>query len=163
MKIDVIGNNEEFIIYRKKIENFLAILDVEKEFFNLDMQRVRTFTLILVALNCNEVIGLAGLGKKHGLARSYIIIRKDFQGKGLGKHLMLNLLSEAAKKHILVLGVVNEKNIESIKMHLSIGYKKGGKRGNLLYIFNSLNTKGVLVYYLIKALFPMLGVLDGRN
>ena len=68
------------------------------------------------------VVGVAGLG---GLFHvSAIQITEKWRGKGLGKKLQGELISEAKKRNYSFLTVYNDpRNIASEKMHNSLGYK----------------------------------------
>ena len=89
------------------------------------------------------------------------MVKKDYQGSGFGTRFKSNLLSEAKeKKYNIIMAVLDENNIKSLRHNFATGYRIGGKRGNLFYMWNPLNTKGLFLYYLIKTLFPIMKVVD---
>jgi len=146
--------------YKQQIESFLAKLDSEKEYFNLTVERVMNWELVMVEMLNEEIIAIAGLERKFGIVRNNLMIKKEFQGIGLGKRLMLELLSESKLKHNLLWAVISEKNIAAIKNDLATGHKIVGNRQNMCYLVAPLNWKGKLLYYLIRALFPTTKLLD---
>lgn len=141
MKINFINITDNLIGYRSQIDIFVKQLNSEKELFNLTAERVMKSELALVAMDSKEIIGIAGLERKHSIVRAYFLLRRDYQGKGIGKLYMQELLSQAKKTHSLIMSVVEEKNISSMRVNLAVGYRIAGKRANLYYIFNPLNTK----------------------
>ena len=117
--------------------------------------------LVLVAMDSKEIIGIAGLERKYLIPRTYIILKREYQGKGLGTRFKLKLLAEARKKHNIITAVVEEKNLRSIKANLKAGAKIAGKRENLCYLFwIPRNIKGLFLYYSIKIVFPILKTVD---
>lgn len=146
--------------YKHKIGYFLEKLDSEKEYFNLTIEKVMNWELVMVEMINDEIIAIVGLERKLGIVRNNIMIKKEFQGKGLGKRLMFELLSESRLKHNIVWGVISENNIASIKNDLATGHKIVGNRQNMCYLIAPLNWKGKVLYYLIRALFPMAKLLD---
>jgi len=154
---DITGTLSE---YRDRVDMFLLSLGPEKRFFNLTVDRVMKAELMMLVLFDNEIIGLGGLERKLGISRSIIILQHNSQGKGIGKMFHMKIIGIAKQKHDLILGVIEQENIQSIRMDLSLGYRLAGKRGNLYYLFCPLNTKGNLMYYCIKTIFPIINMID---
>jgi GNAT superfamily N-acetyltransferase len=146
--------------YQDKINLFLSLLETERKVFNLTTERVMTSEMILIVLIGGECIGLGGLERKLEISRSIMILKQSCQGKGIGKIFSQRILEKAKQNHNIILAVIEEDNTPSMRMHLSVGYKMVGKRGHLCYLFCPLNTKGLIMYYCIKALFPTVKVLD---
>ena len=161
MKINFVNITDNLSGYRNGIDIFLNQLDSEKELFQVTTARVMKSELVLVAMHSNEIIGIAGLERKHGFGRDYIVVRKDYQGKGFGKRFFLKLVAEAKEnKYNIIMAVIDEVNIGALKLDRAAGYRRVGKRGNLFYSFKPLNIKGLFLYYLIKVTFPILKVVD---
>ena len=147
--------------YKEKVKKFLENLDSERKFFNLDLNRILNLEFIIIAMDGQELIGIAGLERKFSLVRSIMMISRKHQGKGLGTKFMVRLLDDARNNgYSIIMGVVEEKNIGALKMDYSTGYRFCGKRENLCYIFNPLNTKGMIYFRLIKLLFPLVRIVD---
>lgn len=142
------------------IDLFVRELDSEKQFFDLTTARIMRCEIVIIALGDNKIIGIAAVERKYGIARSLMMVKKDFQGKGFGKQFMVALLGEAKNTHNMIMAIVDDKNIMSMRMHLAKGYRIVGKRGKLCYIMNPLNKKGLFLYYLIKILFPIMKAVD---
>jgi RimJ/RimL family protein N-acetyltransferase len=155
--VDLTPNIEK---YRDKIDIFLKDLDTEKEFIGLNVKRLIKSELVFAALHKNEIIGISGLQKKHGISRRYTVLRRDYQGKGLGKKFSSKILAHAKKDHNIIMSVIDENNLRALKMASSMGYKKAGRRRDLLTLLLPLNFKGFFLFYLIRLLFPLYRFLD---
>lgn len=146
--------------HKDAINYFLVKLNSETEYFNLRLERILKSEVVIVAKDNNEIIGIGGLEKKYRIIRNYLLIKKEYQGRSLGKHFVDELLIAAKNNYNLIMAIIDEENIISLKLHRISGYKIAGKRDNLYYAFNPLNTKGLLFYYLIKIMFPALKIVD---
>ena len=118
--VDLTPNIDE---HRDKIDIFLKNLDTEKEFIGLSVKRLITSELVIAAMHKNEIIGISGLRKKHGISRRYTLLRRDYQGKGLGKKISSKILIRAKKDHNIIMAVIDDENLRSLKMDLSMGFK----------------------------------------
>ena len=161
MSITFVGITEDLNKYGNELDDFLGKLDIEKEIFNLNKERVMKSELLVAAFDGDEIIGLAGLERKYGFARDYILVRKDYQGKGLGKRFFLKLVAEAKEnKYNIIMAIIDGVNIGALKLDRAAGYRRVGKRENLFYSFKPLSARGFSLYYLIRLTFPILNVVD---
>ncbi len=89
----------------------------------------------LVAINNDRVIGWAMLSKVSvrevyaGVCELSIFIHNDFQGMGIGKTLLNQLITQSENNHIWTLqaGIFPE-NKASIELHLKCGFRQVGYR-----------------------------------
>ncbi len=146
--------------YRSRLEAFLAALNEEKKYFNLNLQRVLGWETILIEDRDGEVVAVAGVEKKLGIARNCLVIKSDCQGRGLGKSMTRELIKEAGPKHALMMAVISKDNAASIKMHAALGYRMIGRRGELDYYMLPMGIKGSLLHLLMKILFPVMKAVD---
>jgi len=146
--------------YREHIDQFLKTLGSEKAHFNPSTERVLDSEVVLIAVLDNRIIGLGGIELKYNIPRSIIILDKTSQGKGLGKKLMTEILKEGRNNHNIMVGVIEEGNNAALRLDLSVGYKMCWTRNNLHYLFYLYNIKGLIIFYMIKALFPLIKVID---
>ena len=146
--------------YKKQMEYFFNSLESEKKYFNLTMERLLKWELIMIEVSGDEIIAVAGLEKKWGIVRNNLMIKKEHQGRGLGKQIIDELVDEIKKKYAMVMAVISEQNSGSIKLHLQKGYRRIGRRQTLDYLIKPINQKGVVVYFLMKTFFPFLKVAD---
>ena len=110
----------------------------------------------------SEIIGVCFIG---GLLNSNgIEINEKYRGKGVGKKLLNEILSECNKREISFLtGVFKPTNIISIKTHLKIGYKPvftifyNENEGQEIVVINPFNKKGRMFYNLIKIFNTRIG------
>jgi L-amino acid N-acyltransferase len=89
---------------------------------------------VLVAADGTEVLGFASFGDwrafdgYRGTVEHSVYIRKDAQGRGLGRDLMLELIkrARACGKHVMVAGI-EAGNANSIRLHQSLGFVETGR------------------------------------
>lgn len=160
MGIDILNITEKKSKYNDLIENFLDSLDEEKQYFELDRERFAKFELIIIAIDNERIVGLCGLERKMGFVRTLMTIHKGHQSRGLAQKMVVKLISEARKTHNIILGVTEEKNYKAENLQYLFGYKKVGKKGHLVYSFKPLNIKGLIIYYFIRAVFPLIKIID---
>ena len=146
--------------YKQRIEDFLEKLGSEKGYFNLTVDRVMNWKLVMLEKLNDEIIAIAGLERKLGTLRNNVIIKKELHGKGLGKSIINELLNESKLQHNIVWAVISEENLAAIKIHLATGHKMVGNRQNMCYLVAPLHWKGKALYYVIRALFPATKLLD---
>jgi GNAT superfamily N-acetyltransferase len=146
--------------YRKRLETFLDELESEREFFNLTLDRVMKWELVVVEILGNRIIGIGGLERKFGICRSNVMVKKEFHRKGLGERLLVELLSESKQNHNIVWAVIGEHNTGSLKLHQATGYRMVGRRQSMYYFVSPLNSKGKVMLHLVEAFFPLLRVVD---
>lgn len=161
MEIDIINITKEKNRYKELINYFIESLHEEKQYFKLDKKRFAEFKLTIAAFSDGKIVGLAGFERKVVFLRSLIMVKKEYQGIGLGKYLYQKLMDEARKEHYsIILGATSENNYKAQKLHYSVGYKYAGKKDNLIYFINPLNLKGQIIYYLIRIVFPVLRMVE---
>ncbi|CAN2045907.1 hypothetical protein GMMP13_220024 [Candidatus Magnetomoraceae bacterium gMMP-13] len=143
--------------YKKQLEFFLDNLDVERFYIKLSLERFYTSKILLAQFANDKIVAVAGIEKWHGLDKSYFLIRKDFQGKGIGKKISSELNNHAIKKGLsYFLGVLNKKNIGMLKVCIATNYKIIGNLKNIIYLIVPCNKKGTVLYYLLKIGFSLL-------
>lgn len=132
------------------------------EFSELFVDNCLNSKFLSIEKNNSEIVGACFVG---GLLNSNgIEINKKFQGKGLGKKLVNEILDECAKRNISFLtGVFKPSNIISIKTHLKIGYVPvftiyyNEEEGQEIVVINSFNKKGKFLYYLMTFFNTKIG------
>jgi GNAT superfamily N-acetyltransferase len=162
MKPIIMNITDNFNDYKGKLELFIKNLNTEKDYFPMIERSIKNSKLIFVAINDKaEIIGIAGLEKSSFFLRTYLLIQKDYQGKGIGKHIYTELLTELKRQQTkIILAVINKGNMRSLKMHIKLGYKFIGIRWDLYYLFKPLSLHGNILFYLIKAIFPFFVIMD---
>lgn len=150
---------KEFIVlndnvekYKEQLSDFLNKLNSEKKYFEPTLERFIKSEIVIALMN-DEIYGIAGLEKKYSIYRNYLMLNKSCHGKGYGKSLLLRLLSESKKKSNILMALINNKNVISLKLHQSLNYKAIGNRGSLIYLLKPLNRKGWFLFYIIKMFF----------
>jgi len=109
----------------------------------------------------NKIIAIAGLEKKLGIIRGNLILKKTFHGKGLGKRIVAELITEAARKRYpFIMAVISDQNLGSVTLHKKIGYRLIGTRQNLSYYVLPLTCVGKLLCASLNAIFPLFLLID---
>jgi len=132
------------------------------EFSELFVKNCINSKFLAIEKDNSEIVGGCFIG---GLLNSNgIEINEKYRGKGVGKKLHDEILSECNKRKISFLtGVFKPTNIISIKLHIKMGfipvftifYNKD--EGQEIVIFNPFNKKGRLLYNLIKIFNTRIG------
>ena len=151
---DALMNNKE------RINNFLSQLDSERRYFDITIERIMSWKLVMIEEADNKINAIVALEKKFGMTRSAIILKRELQGKGLGKILLEQLIDEARKKHHIVWAIISEKNMASIKLHLAKDFRFIGNRQNLFYLAAPLDFVGHILFHSFAKLFPLTKIFD---
>ena len=147
--------------YRYPIESFISKLEGEKRYYNLTTERVMNWDLVMVEMAKDEIVAIAGLERKLGLIRSGIMLRKELHRKGFGKRFLFEVHEEAKNQgYHVIWGLVSEGNAAAVQLATSLGYKFLGKRQNMDNVIAPLDSTGRIIYYLARALFPLVKVID---
>ncbi len=132
----------------------------QTEFFDLTTSRFLQSKLCLIYMVDNEVAGMVGILPRKGFMSVYIVVKKEFQGKGIARNLSNVLIKEARRKYHILLAVIGLGNDISLHLHQSIGYELIGERNNFYYTFLPLDSIGRIIISLIKSIFPVIRIID---
>ena len=112
--------------------------------------------------NNSKIVGACFVGGT--LNFNGIEILEEFRGKGLGKKLLAEILSECRKKNISFLtGVFKPSNIISIKAHTKIGYRAvftshyNKEEGREIFVILPFNKKGKILENFMKVFNTRIG------
>jgi phosphinothricin acetyltransferase len=123
-------------IYNEAIEKTVATFDTEKK--TLDQQRIwfnehGENNPIIVAVKEGVIVGWAALSKYStrcaysNTAEISLYVREEYQGKGIGRKLMDEIIKEGEKTNIhVVLARITEGNEVSVHLHKSVGFDNIG-------------------------------------
>ncbi|MDZ7833629.1 MAG: GNAT family N-acetyltransferase [Desulfobacterales bacterium] len=147
---------------KSELNEFCNSLSDEKSYFNVTFQRMMNSIWIIPEYQDGKLIAAAGVEKKYGIVRSWAIVKKEHWKKGVGAKLIAKRFEKCRKEktcHVL-LGIIDEKNIPSIKALTKQGYILVGKKGNLLYYLQAISPLGRGMIPVIKILFFSLLIID---
>lgn len=157
------------------------------DFSTLFLENCLNAKFLSIAKNNNKIIAACFVG---GILNSNgIEILDEYQGKGLGKKLLEEIISECKKRNIsFLMGVFKPTNTISIKIHTKIGYIplftifynsnegkevitilpfnfKGKFLAKLLQIFNTriVNLAFILLFHFSKPLMKKLIAFDSTK
>jgi len=154
--------SNQLTINYTRLTRFLDELDSEREFFHVTIERVLNSALVILAFDNEKVIGITGLEKKWGIMRSYVVVKKDYQGKRIAENLYNERLKHTSSiKCNIILAVVEKRNLKSINHCISRGYRFGGEYwGNLRYYYLVLNFRGYMQYIALRLINPLLRLIN---
>lgn len=133
-------------IYNQAITHTTATFDIEKQSLE---QRKRWFERLygtypfIVAEMEGKVVGyscLSPFNEKEAFRKTVeisIYIHPDYQGNGIGKALLKEIVKKAkeARFHVIV-AVITGGNLSSVRLHEKFGFKFAGKLQNVGYKFD---------------------------
>ena len=160
MDIQIRAISDSLSGHAEQIVEFLGRTDSEKRYFNLTLERVLKAETILVAYADDALVGIGGIEVKYRLPRDFIMVDRRVQGKGLGRQFLDRILDDAARMHSILMAVIEEPNAASLKLHRTVGFRMGGKRGQLNYLFFPIDARGLVLYYIVRLIFPGIQLLD---
>jgi len=70
-----------------------------------------------------EVAGICGSVKRRFIPRLYIVVRKKFQYKGVGKALHIKLSESVRQKYIIVKVIVRKNNKKALALYKDVDYR----------------------------------------
>lgn len=163
MDTQILNISDQFEAHADALEVFLAGLGPELEFMDPDfgLRKIMESELVLVAQQEDgRIMGLSGTTRRLGMNKLYLVVSRELQGKGVGKRLF-SRNSEVAltdPRYDLILAVIDERNIRSLNLFLSNGYRLLGKRRrwDLYYTMMPVSRRGRLLFYLFRILFPLV-------
>lgn len=172
--INFIDITNEISFYQDNLIEFLDNLSTEKRFFNITLDRILKSRLVIIAVDNTvtlsksksfkkrpfKIIGVAGIEKKFGIARDYVILNKNYQKLGIGTKLRSFLFSESKKIYNLIMPLISEQNDVAISWYIKSGFKMIGSKDHLIYFAYPLNSKGQLQYFVLKLIFPFIKIID---
>lgn len=147
------------INYKEKICSFLNGLDIEKNSFNAqDIDRILNAQILILAFDNDKIIGFTGITKYLIFHTTYIVVKKEYQSKGIGGFLHLKRKAEAIIEVNLLLSWILPTNKLSLDLNQINGAEYAGKRWEMECYALPLNKKGRILFYLLK-LFLLFGNL----
>jgi GNAT superfamily N-acetyltransferase len=142
---------------KPQVIEFINNLGTEVEFFPITIDLIMRSDYVLIARHNLKIIGLIGLEKPYyRILKTYILINKNYQGKGIGKALLMKEINDVKDDHCVIMAHIEHKNIKSITMFNSFGFKHIGKKMDLEYFIKPFNPIGYCLYYTLKFLFPVV-------
>jgi RimJ/RimL family protein N-acetyltransferase len=145
-----------------ELRNFFESLDEEREYFNVNLERVLQSNWVIPEYVNGELAGVAGVERKYGIMRSWTIVKKDYWRQGVASRLGIKRLERCRKERLChaLLAIIEKKNLAGIKNAAKIGYKIIGKNGNLYYLMRPVTKFGNVMAYAAIIAFPFFLVLD---
>lgn len=143
---------------REAISRFYSALEEELESFQLGLEQIlESERLYALCTQEGNVVGLAGLKRVSLMRVLFMVVEKQWQGKGFGKQLMSRLMSDVGDFRVLMLSV-QRSNVAACGLYKRFGFRTVFRPGATAYMVYG-NVAGVLMYpvilvaLLVKSLF----------
>lgn len=105
------------------IRTFYKSLSTEKETFQLPLDSIlKSYLLYVVWDSSQNIQALAGLRKKVGASVFFVVVKEEFQGKGLGKQLTEKCFESLSVLNPILL-TVEKGNKKAQHLYESLGMK----------------------------------------
>lgn len=113
-------------IRKNYIEEFLASLspDSEQRWFPNPNERVKLSSFLAFAILDGEIAGMGGLIVSYGLyPYCWVVVKSRYQGKGIGKAIIRNVMGHARGRYSFVTLNVNKENQRAVSLYHQVGYR----------------------------------------
>lgn len=152
--------SENLIKNKRLIADFIELLNDEKKYFNITLERVLNLELSFLVFKNEQLIGIAGIERKYWIPRCVIMLSKASHGKGVGSHIYGQLIEYSREKNEFLMAVVDKNNLNAIKLHEKFEFLPVGDRENLRYFIKPYRYYGYIFYVLCKIVIPFLGIME---
>jgi len=136
----------------ESIEQFLRSLDAEKEYFHFDPALARGTLTAAGHYAGDSLAGVAGVRRHCGFPVLYVVVRQDYQGRGIGRLLMERLHEQCRKRHRLIVLTVEKANERAVALYRSMGYATLGCGQSELYMALCFDALGGVAARLLRVL-----------
>lgn len=106
------------IIISKEIKEFFSSLNEERKFYPATKRILIGAKRVVTAKDDDKIVGIAGINRYNGL---FIVVKKEYQGSGIGTKLMEKLLKNFNDPIVLV---VHTENKAAIRLYRKFGFKE---------------------------------------
>jgi ribosomal protein S18 acetylase RimI-like enzyme len=146
-------------VSRDELGSFLSQLTDEKNFFRVSSSDLLSSSEIVIVEKVDGLIaGIAGVRRHRGVPVFFIVIKAEFQGRGIGDKLMCRLLEIVKTQYNFLLLTVLKENKSAISLFQKYGYRTIGEKHGSYYMVFPINGKGKFFAKMLKTLFPIISV-----
>ena len=142
---------------RDQLIEFLEAIKNEQEYFLYNLEDILESKVLILEEKDGRIVGIAGfrpfsgiLGKFLMLPVAYVGVLKEFQGQSIGSRLFSERYREAQKKHSFLINTTSKANNKMLNLMKKLDYKILAESKDRYYFFKAFNTKGQLIFYLLK-------------
>ncbi|WP_290901981.1 GNAT family N-acetyltransferase [Ferroglobus sp.] len=139
---------------REELADFVSSLREEKEMFRTPLEDLVKSEVILVERVNGEIAGICGIIKERVFPRLYLVVRRDHQGRGVGKKLHLRLKECVEENYFLVKVTVRKNNKKALSLYKDVDYRVVREDDGFYYMIRL--TKYVFFQPIIVLLFKLI-------
>lgn len=137
---------------KKEINNFVDLLNKEKKFFRLSLNEILKSEIIIKEEIGGKIAGIAGIRKYKMLPVLFIVVKSEFQGRGIGKRLMKRLHEITKGMYYFIFLSVVKDNKQAVNLFKKFGYRIFRGKGKFYYMFYSSSTTLKVIFKILFAL-----------
>ena len=143
----------------EELREFANSLNEERKFFPRLTERILSYDVTVGEKIDNVVAGVAGINRILGLPNLSIVVRLQFQGKGIGDKLMAKLHKIAEAKYDLITLKVWKENVQAVMLFRKWGYRVFAENCGAYFMLHPMNLRGTIIYYILRGLCSIGGSL----
>jgi GNAT superfamily N-acetyltransferase len=145
-----------------EISPFFNSLGREREMVMMTAEAVMACNFVAGARSQGELAGLTGIRTQYGFIPSlFIVVKKKYQGLGLGNKLLEKNISYARKKYnFLSLDTWQQPEYDAAQhIYIKHGFRPVYKKGNHLWMCIPFNKRGNMVRNFLPLIYTVLPVI----
>ena len=143
------------------IVKFLTALRSENKYFYFNIGKILSSDVLLAKTEANNIAGLTGICRVYGVPTFFIVVKKEYQGKGYARDMIEALLPILKTKgYLFVVLTVHRLNRKALKLYNDRGFYSVGIAGDFLYMIIALTYFGRIVGYLMKRCLPFICLIE---
>jgi len=148
-------------IDKQVIVKFLRGLKSEKKYFYFNIGRILSSDVLLAKTETNNIAGLTGICRVYGIPTFFIVVKKEYQGKGYAHDMIEALLPILKTKgYLFVVLTVHRLNNKALRLYNDWRFYRVGIADDFLYMIIALTYFGRIVGYLMKMCLPFISLIE---
>ena len=141
-------------VAKERISSFLDSLTEERIFFKLPKSKVIEAEYVIFENINGQDVGMVGVRKAFIIPIPFVIVKKQYQGKTIGKRLLEENLRIAATKYHFEIPTVGAENRVIVLKNLNMNHRKFlGIVDGRYYFYHPFDRIGEVLFYLSKIMF----------
>lgn len=142
------------------IVKFLTALRSENKYFYFNIGKILSSDVLLAKTEANNIAGLTGICRVYGVPTFFIVVKKEYQGKGYARDMMKALLPILKKKgYLFVVLTVHRSNNKALRIYDDWGFYRVGNIDDFLCMIIALTYYGRIIGYLMKWCLPFIRLI----
>ena len=137
--VTIIRAKQFWELTEEEISNFYNSLEEERKTFRLALRDLLESEIILKSEIGGETVGVIGITRHKGLPMLIIVVKSEFQQKGVGNMLMIRIQEHIEKRYKFVVLSVMKSNKKAIGLYKKFDYEIFHEKNENYYMIYSSN------------------------